>query len=167
MPKTLSKNMRPMTHELLGGIFRSSINCPSARSIIICKDSCFPDADIYEMTKITTEKRGHTNGINKNVGVATVVACIIVEGKRGVGNVPIHARIAAMSARGRMVVPGEIVKKGGSYVQGCPSQHKSFFKKVQCTHLHSPYSCQRKTQQPKTRLLPVILKKKPLTIEKP
>jgi hypothetical protein len=84
------------------------------------------------MTKIATEKRGRANGKNENVGVAV---CMIVEGKGGAGNVPIHARIAAMSARGRIVVPGEIVEKGGSYVQGCPSQRKC--KKKSCT-MYSP-----------------------------
>jgi hypothetical protein len=62
-----------------------------------------------------------TNGINGNVGIA---ACMIVEGMGGVGDAPFHARIAAMSARGRIVVLGEIVERGGNYVQGCPSQHK-------------------------------------------
>ena len=64
---------------------------------------------------------GRANGINGNVGVA---ACTIVEGKGGVGSAPIHARIVAMSVRGRIVVPGEIVERGGNHVQGCPSQFK-------------------------------------------
>jgi hypothetical protein len=53
---------------------------------------------------------------------------MIVEGTGGVGGVPIHAGIvvmsAVMSARGRTVVLGEIVERGGNYVQGCPNQRK-------------------------------------------
>ena len=67
------------------------------------------------------EKKGRANGTSGNVGVA---ACMIVEGKGGVGNVPIRAKIVATSARGRTVVPGEIVERGGNNVQGCPSQRK-------------------------------------------
>jgi len=41
---------------------------------------------------------------------------MIVEGMGGVGDAPFHARIAAMSARGRIVVLGEIVERGGKYI---------------------------------------------------
>ena len=74
------------------------------------------------------EKRGRANSINGNAGVA---ACMIVEGKGGVGSIPIHARTAVMSARGRTVVLGEIIERGGNYVQGCPNQRKC--KKKICT----------------------------------
>ena len=73
------------------------------------------------MTKTAMAKKGRANGRNGNVGVA---AYMIVEGKGGAGNVTIHARIVETLARGRTIVPGEIVERGGNYVQECPSQHK-------------------------------------------
>lgn len=65
---------------------------------------------------LETRKRGCARGISENVGVA---ACMIVKGTGGVGNAQIHARIVAMSARGRIVVLGEIVERKGNPVQGC------------------------------------------------
>ena len=61
------------------------------------------------MTKTAMAKKGHANGINGNVGVA---AYMIVEGKGGVGNAIIRARIVVTLARGRTDVPGEIVERG-------------------------------------------------------
>ena len=43
---------------------------------------------------------------------------------RGVGKCTNPCQDCDMSARGRTVVLGEIVERGGNYVQGCPSQHK-------------------------------------------
>ena len=85
------------------------------------------------MTKTAMVKKGHANGINGNVGVA---AYMIVEGKGGVGNAIIHARIVVTLARGRTDVPGEIVERGGNYVQGCPSQRKCI-KKICTMYSHA------------------------------
>ena len=85
------------------------------------------------MTKTAMVKKGHANGINGNVGVA---AYMIVEGKGGVGNAIIRARIVVTLARGRTDVPGEIVERGRNYVQGCPSQHKCI-KKICTMYSHA------------------------------
>ena len=56
------------------------------------------------------EKRGCVSRI---LVYKSVVICMLDErtGPGGVGNVPIHARIAVMSARGKIVILGEIVER--------------------------------------------------------
>ena len=72
------------------------------------------------------EKRGCVSRVNKNVGI---VICMLDErtGTGGVGNVPIHARIAAMSARGKIVVLGKIVERLWKWGKLCPRVSKSAY----------------------------------------
>jgi hypothetical protein len=77
-------------------------------------------------------KRGCASDVNRNVQVG-VAAYTIVEGMGGVGYALIHARIGVMSARERIVVLGEIVKRGGNNVQGC--QHRDKFSCTMYSHV--------------------------------
>ena len=57
-------------------------------------------------------------------------------GKRRGGKCTNPCQDCDMSARGRTVVLGEIVERGGNYVQGCQSQHKR--KKI---NMHNVLTC--------------------------